>query len=255
MEVTKRNTEVSLSILWKVLRKWFWIPLLVGVVGILAAALYFFGTYTPKYEATAELYVLRDVTNDDNGYVVADMVVEDCKAILHKRVVLERVIQKLGYEETMAWGELERMMKTSLDEKTHFISVTVTADSPKQAQLLADTICEEGKAAINEVIGEQHARYVLKSEANDTVSNYPSFLIIGLIGLAMMLVTYVVLVFVFIRQDYIGSNEELEKQLGVVILGDIPDANKTRRRNKYYYYRYSGYGTNRDADGAKGDKK
>ncbi|MBQ9773551.1 MAG: hypothetical protein IJW30_02700 [Clostridia bacterium] len=243
MEVEKRSAEISVSVLWKVLLKRAWIILLVGIVVFGALATYSYVNYSKNklYEATAEMYVRRPMTDDDvqndNALVVADMTAVDCKEMLRKRAVLEAALIYSDMDDEMTWQELQKNVKVEIQDETHFISVTVTADDPEDACLLADMICRVGVQKIKAVMGEELARYSeeLAPEQNDEPCNRPNLFLLGVIALAVMLVVYVVFVVIFIHNDYIGSQEELEKRLRVVVLGDVPDANRVGKKYGYYY--------------------
>ena len=243
MEVEKRSAEISVAVLLKVLLKRAWIILLVGIVvfGALMAYSYINYSNNKLYEATSELYVRRPMTEDDvqndNALVVADMTAVDCKEMLRKKAVLQTVLEELDMEDEMTWQELQSNLKVEIQDETHFISVTVTADDPEDASDLANMICMVGERMIALVMKEPLASFNLHlaSEPNNTPCNTPNPFVLGVIALAVMVVLYVIFVVIFIHNDYIGTDAELEKRLRVAVLGDIPDANRVGKKYGYYY--------------------
>ncbi len=239
MEVEKKNTEITAAILWKVLVKRWCILLIVGIVSFALMFAVSYLTFEPKYESTAKLFILRgntingDKIIDDNNYVVAGLVAKQCEELLHERIVMETVLEELkaeGLDLKISWNELEKSMTTELAEDSWNLSVSVKADTPEKAARIADKICEVGERMIEEVLLEDHAQFYQPGEVIKTPCNKPQPLLMAVISLGIMIVLYVVFVFTFIRNDYIGSTFEIEKRLGVVVLGSIPDAAKVGKK-------------------------
>lgn len=248
MEVEKHSTEISVSTLWKVFTKRFLLLLIIGIVCFTAIFAYSYIRFSmnPQYESTAKMFILRQNTInggmvDDNNYIVAEMVAKDCEAILHERVVLERVIKELkadGVKLDMTWKELEKRMKTSLAEESLNLSVTVTADSPEMAKKIVDKICQVGQEEIKETMLEDHANFYQDGEIIKEPCNRPNLILMLAITLAVVFLSYVAFVFSYVKNDYIGSVEEIEQRLGTAVLGDIPDADRINGKKYGYYYSY-----------------
>ncbi|MBQ9784890.1 MAG: hypothetical protein IJW29_05270 [Clostridia bacterium] len=247
MEVEKKKAEITTAILWKVLVKRFCILLIVGIVSFALMFAVSHLVFVPKYESTAKLFILRgntigsDQIIDDNNYVVAGLVAKQCEELLHERVVMEEVLAELkaeGLDLNMTWRELEKSMTTELAEESWNLSVTVKADSPEKAARIADKICEVGEAKIAEILREDHAHFYQPGEVIKTPCNQPQPLLMALISLGIMIILYMIFVYMFVRNDYIGSIAEIEQRLGVSVLGDIPDAEKIGKKYGTYHKSY-----------------
>ncbi len=244
MEVEKKNTEITAATLWKVMVKRLYVLLIVGIASFALMFAVSHLTFVPKYESTAKMFILRQNTLnggtvDDNNYVVADLIAKDCEELLHERVVMETVLEELkaeGLDLKMTWRELESCMKTELAEESLNLGVTVRADTPEKAARIADKICEVGERKIKEVLLEDHAQFYQPGEIIKTPCNQPRPLLMAVISLGLMIVLYIIFVFLFVRNDYIGEISELEQRLGVAVLGDIPDANKIGKKYGNYYH-------------------
>ena len=244
MEVEKRNNEITAGLIWKVLVKRLYILLVVGIASFAVMFAVSHLTFVPKYESTAKMFILRgntidkEGTVDDNNYVVADLIAKDCEELLHERVVMEAVLEELkaeGLDLKMTWRELESCMKTELAEESLNLSVTVRADTPEKAARIANKICEVGERKIEEILLEDHAQFYQPGEVIKAPCNQPRPLLMGAISVGIMVVLYIVFAAIYVRNDYIGSAVELEQRLGVVVLGDIPDADKVGKKYGYYY--------------------
>lgn len=237
MEVENRNIEISLSALWKVFLKRLWILLAVGVVSFIVIFAWSHLTYVPQYRATAKIFILRQMTtnqtNNDNAYVVAEMITQDCKDLLEGRTVLQSVVDELDLK--ISWEKLGKSVTTDIAEGSRNLSVSVVAASPEEAVSIVNSLCAIGEETIYNVLGERHARFYEPAVPNARPCNAPSIFIHFLIALASMLLLYAVFVIIYIKNEYIGDINDIEKRLGIVILGDIPNANDNRGTHGYYY--------------------
>jgi len=63
----------------------------------------------------------------------------------------------------------------------------------------------------------------------------------GLIGAAAAVLTYSVFLVIYLLDDKIMTNDDIERYLGLSVLGEIPDS-KEAGKNRYGYYQGYGYG-------------
>lgn len=237
MEAENRSINISVATLWRVLVKRVWILLAVGIVSFVAVFAWSHLTYTPQYQATAKIFILRQMaegqTSNDNAYVVSEMITQDCNDLLKGRTVLQKVVDELGLE--MTWEQLGACVKTQIPEESRNLSVSVVAASAEEAVAIVNTLCSIGEATIFEVLGEKHARFYEPAVLEEEPCNRPSLLLNLLIAFGAVLVLYIVFVVMFARNEYIGDLNEIEKRLNIVILGDIPNVNSGKSTDGYYY--------------------
>lgn len=119
-----------------------WVLILASVLlGISAAAAYSL-IVTPKYEATTELYVsVRAGDGSATGDLVqgtnfARQAVTSYVDVVDSAIVLDRVIEELGLEQTA--GELEEAVEASSPLNTVLIDITVTDSDPERAAEIAN---------------------------------------------------------------------------------------------------------------------
>ena len=236
MEVENRNIDISFMTLWKVLVKRFWILLIVGIVSFVAIFAWSHLTYVPKYQATAKIFILRQMaegqTSNDNAYVVSEMITQDCNDLLKGRTVLQATVDKLQLD--MTWEDLGKLVTTEIPEESRNLSVSVVAASPEEAVTIVNTLCTIGEETIETVLGEKHARFYEPAVLETEPYNTPSLLMNLVIAFGITLVLYVIFVVIFARNEYIGDVTEIERRLGIVVLGDIPDASSAKTGDGYY---------------------
>lgn len=220
-----------------------WLIVLVPIlcIGIVFIQQLFF--FTPEYESTATLYILKQENKATYNYTTSDFslaldVVNDCTYILKSHAVLDEVIESLDLD--MSYQDLYRCIETNNPSDTRILEVIVTTNSALLSKQIADQVCLLGTEKITDAMGfEQVNLYengLLSSEPSNTLS-VMSYLLIGIIAGVL---TYSVIVIVYIFDDSLDTKEDIERYLGLSILGDIPNANDSQ---KHYYGYYSAYGS------------
>ena len=88
-----------------------------------------------------------------------------------------------------------------------------------------------------------------------TIENEPSnhirLLTCGLVGALGAVITYLIFLAVFLLDDCIRTDEDIENYLGLSVLGDIPNVN-SKVKKRYGYY--SPYDRRNSTKGKKEDK-
>ncbi len=249
MEAEKNAINISLSSLWKIFINRFWILLIVGVVCFAGLFAYSKLTFVPQYESTGKMYILRQRQSDEYqqnyDYQSSLLITADCTEILKTRAVLEQVIQELpDLDGKYTYNDLKSRISVSNPTETRILEISVRADTQKDARLITDKLGEVGARKITELLGDDQADYFEKGYVPSTPCNTPSVVTMALISFAAMVLIYGVFVLIFIKNEHIGTSEEIEKRLHVAMLGEIPDASKTQRRGgpMRYLRRYGKYG-------------
>lgn len=234
---------VTLKDLWSIFVHRLWIIMLAAVVTVSGLFLLNRITFSPAYSSTATLYILRQdgstaTESSDSDFSLALKVVNDCDYLLKSHSVLDDVIQKLNLD--INYKTLSESISTSNPENTRILEVKVESDSPEKAKQIVDTLCEIGQEKITEAMGFQQVNLyeygTLESEpCNQT--GMITYLLTGMIAAALV---YFVFLILFLWDDRIRTGEDIERYLGLSVLGDIPNADSRRRLG---YRAYSSYGT------------
>ena len=253
MENNTKIRVVSFRDLWDIFIQKIWIIILVAVlvtVGLLTMNTL---TFKPEYRSTATMYILRQnlkqINSEQNiaDEVATDFssaldVVSDCDYLMKSYTVVEKVKNNLNLEAD--YHELSKRISTSNPENTRILEVSVTADSPEEAQRMVDDLCKVGAKAINETMGFEQIRLYESGNLNYEPCNKTKPIIFVFVGLIAAVVTYSVFLVLFLLDTTIKSDEDIENYLGLSILGDIPEANNDKKNKQKYRYRYKrkGYG-------------
>jgi capsular polysaccharide biosynthesis protein len=243
---------ISIKELWDVFVKCFWIMVLAAIVA--AGAFFAFNkiTYVPMYSSKATLYVLNDSENvSSSDLTTADKFLPDCTHVIKSHTVLDSVISEFSLD--MTYDELKEKVSTHNPTDTRFVEITVEASSPEEAKAMVDAICEISCERIMEKTGYK-VNVFEHGIFNSEPSNARSLMIYILVAMVAAIAVYGVFLVMYILDDSIWTDEEVERYLGLSVIGDIPDANSTQRKGYGKYGKYGKYGrygqvSNYSADG------
>ncbi len=204
-------------------RKWEILMMMI-FTGLLA---YFISSciMTPKYTSVTSLYVLAQQDND--AITTADLTVgtqltNDYAVLVKSRPVLDQVITDLDLE--MSAGELGKLISVENQSNTRIIKISVSYEDPLLAREIADSV--------RKAVGEQIVS-VMNIDAVNTVEeaslpvtpSEPRVRRNTLIGIAIgLLLSAAFFVIRSIMDDTVKTSEDVDKALGLPLLGSIPDS-------------------------------
>ena len=250
MEEQEKNGtfEISLRDLWQILVRCWWIMLAVAVV--LSAATYIFLRVTHKnaYTAKAGIWVMREKTQSitqTSDVSIANNIINDVVRVTETTDVLDAVRAATQSERSNA--QIRSMLRVSAakeDENSHVVDLQITASTPEEAYVLVQAIMVETCNKINNDLfdGETYTKPFDKVTMPTAPSNPISgtrVLLVGLVGAVLVYGAFFVL---HILDDKVNNAEDVDRRLGISLLGEIPNAHDIyRRKSAYgkYYYAYS----------------
>lgn len=253
MNTNKNNGEIVIDIGQLIHALWRHVLIIIVAAEICALAA-FLGTYffiSPKYSATAKMYVNNssfvfgnvNYSISNSEITASTNLVNTYTEILNSRITLEEVIEvaKLPY----TYSQLSGMIKTNIVEDTAVFSVTVTCGNPTDAELIANTIAKVLPNRIADVIDGASVRivdYAIVPSSRSAPSYTKNTLIGAIIGFILSAGAIVVLEIVATQNDVeIHSAAELsELYPNIPILASVPDMRRAGNKNGYYskYYAY-----------------
>ncbi|MDD6155527.1 MAG: Wzz/FepE/Etk N-terminal domain-containing protein [Lachnospiraceae bacterium] len=219
---TDNEIEIDLKdLVFELLSHWKSIVL----VTILAGAIGFFVSeflMTPKYESTSELYVLSKSTSITSlaDIQMGTSLTNDYMVVVKGRPVLEQVIANLGLEETYA--SLYNRVSLNNPTNSRILEITVTDTNPQRAKAIADEIAKVGSAFIAEKM-DQDPPTIIQSGYADGLPVSPNVIknaFLGAVVGAFLVVALILVTYIF--NDTITTPEDIERKLGMNILGTLP---------------------------------
>lgn len=242
MEIENRNDEVEID-----LREIFGLLIdklaIIVLAAILGAAIAF--TYTkflvsPVYQSKTQVYVTNNklTTTDQinvNDLQSSNYLTKDYMILVKSNPVLDKVIADLGLK--MSTSELAGKIHVSTPTDTRILTIAVNDTDPIMAKKIADAVREASKAQIQAVMGIETVNTVEEAKLPENPVS-PNTKMNVLIGFILGFVIAVALVIIrFMLDDSIKAQEDVEKYLGLSVLGLIPefensDSKKKKKKKK-----------------------
>ena len=237
----KKRTEGAgreldlLDVVAAILEHW---KILVVVTILSAAAFYGVSRYvmTPIYESSAELYVLTKSTSITS---LADLqmgtnLTNDYVEVVTGRPVLDKVIENLKLDATAK--QLADKVTLTNPTNSRILVITVRDTNPKMAKTIADEIAVVAAQFIEEKMDQDQPTIIQKgyTDGEPVSPSIGKNTAVG--GILGALVVVAIVVFRMIVNDTIMTPEDMEKKVGLNVLGSIPledaELNKVNRSRK-----------------------
>lgn len=208
-----------------------WLILLTGVtVGLIFATISQF-LITPTYESTTKIYVLNKA---DSSYLttsdmsVSSSLIQDYTEIVKSRTVTESVISQLDldltYEEFL--GKIQVRAESA---DTRILAITVVDEDPYVASIIANTVREVASNHISDVMDTVSIEVVDQANIPDKKAG-PNIVLNGILGAGLgIALSLIIILIVSVLNDTIQTQEDVEKYLGLSVLGTIPMTGKEKK--------------------------
>lgn len=180
---------------------------------------------TPRYQASINLIVnsrqdgQATVTNDNINS--AKNLISTYAVVIKSNTVLNDVIKKLDLD--MTYNELSSMVDVSSVNSTQIMSITVTNEDAKLAGKIAETIADIAPEVIVDKVEAGSCKTVSDVEiGTDPIfpqtKKYTAFA-----AVAGIVIVCAILVINHLLRNYIVDDEDVQKKLGLPVLGLIPE--------------------------------
>lgn len=215
--------EIDIVELFGVIVHNLWIIIVSGIIVASAALLISYFFITPKYESVTKIYVINKSNSDTMTYSdlqAGSTLTKDYKELVKSRPVLEEVLAETGVD--IELKDLEKQITVEVPTDTRIVSITVEDKDPYEARVLADSIRVAASKHIQSVMDTEAVNVV--EEANLPIEKSSPHIgkntVIGyIIGL---LIAMAIVVIKYMMDDTIKTPDDVEKFLGVSVLGTIP---------------------------------
>lgn len=235
-QFTPNNDEIEIDLkeIFGLLISKMWVIILSGITAglifIVATMLFI----TPQYESTTKMYVLNKQT--EGTITSADMqsslyLTKDYADLIQSRTVTEGVIAQLGLN--LKHEDMLKKMSVTNKTDTRVIAITITDEDPYTASQIANAVRDISAAHIRNVMDIEAVNVVENANIPDQKSS-PSLSKNGVIGgmLGVVLATAIILI-IFLTNDSIQTQEDVEKYLGLSVLGSIPMSEAVKKSKKH----------------------
>ena len=203
--------------------------ILLGVLSIIGTMLFI----TPKYESTTKIMVLNKQNSDT--LTSADMqtstqLTKDYAELIQSRTVLEGVIAQLNLD--MTYKEMLKKVSVETSSDSRIVSISVTDEDPYTASEIANAVRDMAAEHIQSVMDIEAVNVVDTANIPNEKAS-PSLAKNGVIGgLFGVIIAMAAVIIIYLTNDTIKVEEDVERYLGLSVLGSIPFSEKESRSKK-----------------------
>lgn len=203
--------------------------ILLGVLSIIGTMLFI----TPKYESTTKIMVLNK--QDNNTLTSADMqtstqLTKDYAELIQSRTVLEGLIAQLNLD--MTYKEMLNKVSVETSSDSRIVSISVTDEDPYTASEIANAVRDMAAEHIQSVMDIEAVNVVDTANIPNEKAS-PSLAKNGVIGgLLGVIIAMAAVIIIYLTNDTIKVEEDVERYLGLSVLGSIPFSEKESRSKK-----------------------
>lgn len=216
------EVEIDLGEVFHLLLSKLGIIILSGIVFCLVAVMGTMLLITPKYESTTKIVVL---SKQDSSTLT-----KDYAELIKSRTVTEGVIAQLGLD--MTHEQLLSKLSVDTPTDTRVVSITITDTDPYTAAEIANAVRDIVSKHIQQVMDIKAVNVVETANIPDSPSS-PSAAKNGMLGgMFGILLAAAIVIIVYLTNDTVKTPEDVEKYLGLSVLGTIPYVSKLGKKSK-----------------------
>ena len=233
----KRNDneemEIDLLELLMVMKKHLSAILLAGIVGLVIMFAYTSFLVIPLYSASSMMYVMPDNSNSMNSSTLSDMQVgqqltSDYSSMIKSRSFMEDVIKKLNL--TIDYQQLLEKVEVTNPTSSRILQVTVNDPNPQTAADIANEMASVAESKLKEITGMQAIKIYEEAAVPEKPSS-PSLEKNCALGLlAGIVLAMTVITVLYLMDDTIKTEDDIEKYLGITTLAVLPYNGKKQQR-------------------------
>lgn len=238
----KRNDneemEIDLLELLMVMKKHLSAILLAGIVGLVIMFAYTSFLVTPLYSASSMMYVMPDNSNSMNSSTLNDMQVgqqltSDYSSMIKSRSFMEDVIKKLNLN--IDYQQLLEKVEVTNPTSSRILQVTVNDPNPQTAADIANEMASVAESKLKEITGMQAIKIYEEAAVPDRPSS-PSLKKNCALGLlAGIVLAMAVITIIYLLDDTIKTEDDIEKYLGMTTLAVLPYNGRKQQRQAQKY--------------------
>ncbi|MGE8204553.1 YveK family protein [Heyndrickxia sp. NPDC080065] len=215
----RKVKEINLKELFSVIKRRFWIIIVITAITTLLGAVYSYSKNTPLYQSSARIII--GANPDDRNTL---------QVIIKDSTVLDIVIKDLNLQ-TSPEALASQITVQSIDN-TQVFSISVTDRDPNQAAKIANTTAKVFKKEISNIVDFKDVRFLSEAKVNPWPINqnqYRFILILFIVGVVLGIGLVLLLDSL---DDTIRKELDIEEILGLPVLGKVSKMSKKNVKKK-----------------------
>lgn len=221
------SEEISLKELFYILRKRFVLILALTILAMTIAGLVSFYVLEAEYQTSTTLMVgkPKDYQGESgieyNELMLNQKLVSTYGEMVKMRVVADEVIKDLGLE--MSYEQFKSKVNVNLVKNTEIIELSVSDNDPLLAAKIANHTAQVFIRTVKDIMLVENVQVIDTAIVPNSPIKPKKLMNIAIAGvLGLMLGVFISFLMEFL-DNTIKSKEDIERHLGLPVLGMIPD--------------------------------
>jgi capsular polysaccharide biosynthesis protein len=218
-EEKRKAKEINLQELFSVIKRRFWMIAVITILAAIVGIVINNSSTVPLYQSSSRIIIGADEESR-----------KTLQVIVRDSAILDMVVKELNLSKSAE--QLAGQISVQSIDGSQVVGISVVDTDPVQASIIADTTAKIFQAEVPKIVGQDYIRSLSKAKINPSPINPKTnqkviLAIIGGIvagvGLAFLLESL---------DDRIRSEKEIERMLGVQVLGRVSKMNKRNIKKK-----------------------
>lgn len=221
--MNQEEDVIDLLELFYVLMTKLHLIILSGLVCALIGLLCTMYLIPAKYTSTTSVYIYnqkKDSLMSLGDLQMSSSLTKDYEVMIKGRNILESTIEQLNLD--MTYKQMRDIVSVKVPSDTRIVEISVTTEDPYLSRDIADKIREISSKNISEITETDAVNLVEKADIPERKSS-PSIsknTVMG--GMVGVVLSCGVIVLLHLLNDTIKNQDDVEKYLGLSVLGTIP---------------------------------
>lgn len=216
------ENTVDFTKIWGIIQKNWKLLVLLPIAFLLISLIYTFLIASPKYEASTQVLVNEKEKSDN---MQAQQVQSNIQLVnTYSEIVKSpRILDEVAKEhKEYSSSQLNKMVSVNTEAQSQILNIGVKENSPKKSEQLTNDVAKVFKKEIPVIMNVDNVSVL--SSAEGTATKVSPKAIVNIIGslLLGLVLAIIVIAFKEVFDKRIRTEEDVEKELQIPVLGSIP---------------------------------
>jgi len=212
---------------FNILLKRAWFIIIFPIIASILSMYVSFFVLEPVYESNTTLYIINKPNGSElpiayNDLLISQQLVKDYKEIIKSRRVTSRVMDELGIT-NLDSSQLANKISVNAKNDTRLIEIKVQDSSPELASNIANKVADVFTSEVIKIMNVENINIVDTAQSPISPIKPKPLMNIAVAFILGLLIAVGLAFAVEYLDDTVKSTEDVEKYLGVTVLGSIPE--------------------------------
>lgn len=208
--------------IWEIIKKNWKLLVLLPIVFLLISLVYTFFIASPKYEASTQVLVNEKEKDKD---MMAQQVQSNIQLVNTYSEILKspRILDEVAKDhKEYSTSQLNKMVSVNTEAESQILNLSVRANSEEKSEKIANDVAKVFKKQIPDIMNVDNVTVL--SSADGTASKVSPKTLVNIVGslLLGLIVAAIIIALKEIFDKRIRTEEDVEKELEIPVLGSIP---------------------------------